>query len=115
MSVVRGSHGSAYDWWAARPGRLITACHIVLEPAEGPEPDADQLARAFEGQRLLGSLVALAAFPVYLAMRGAPSSRACWRKAANVASRLHSTSGFGVRPARCSSTRSARGSPPIPT
>lgn len=57
------------DWWAAQPGRLITACHIVLEPADGPEPDADQLARAFEGQRLLGSLVMSGAARVWTALR----------------------------------------------
>lgn len=57
------------DWWAAQPGQLITACHIVLEPADGPEPDADQLARMFEGQRLLGSRVMGGAARVWTALR----------------------------------------------
>ena len=43
--------------------------------------------RAFMAPRLLGSLVALAAFPIYLAMRGAPGARG---RGLRLADRTHS-------------------------
>ncbi|MDX1542027.1 MAG: DUF3422 domain-containing protein, partial [Geminicoccaceae bacterium] len=57
------------DWWMAQPGRLITGCHIVLEPAGEALPDGDELARMFEGQRLLGSEVMGGAARVWTALR----------------------------------------------
>ena len=57
---------------------VLSIIHDCLDALLHPSARYDALTRArhraFMAPRLLGSLVALAAFPVYLAMRGAPSA-----------------------------------------
>src|ERR1700760_1696415 len=63
---------------SARPVTVLSIIRDCLDALLPPSARYDALTRArhraFMAPRLLGSLVALAAFPVYLAMRGAPSA-----------------------------------------
>ena len=66
---------------ASRSARAVTVLSIIretLDPLLHPSARCDALTaarhRAFMGPRLLGSLAAFAAFPVYLVLRGAPSA-----------------------------------------
>src|SRR6201990_280898 len=63
---------------SARPVRCLSIMRDCLDALLHPSARYDALTRArhraFMAPRLLGSLVALAAFPIYLALRGAPSA-----------------------------------------
>src|SRR3954451_1896270 len=63
---------------SARPVTVLSIIHDRLDALLHPAVRNDALTRArhraFMAPRLLGSLVALAAFPIYLAMRGAPTA-----------------------------------------
>src|SRR2546423_10621345 len=63
---------------SARAGTVLSIIHDCLNALLHPSARNDALTsarhRAFIAPRLLGSLVAFAAFPVYLAMRGAPTA-----------------------------------------
>src|SRR3954470_5190094 len=63
---------------SARAGTVLSIIHDCLDALLHPSARNDALTsarhRAFIAPRLLGSLVAFAAFPVYLAMRGAPTA-----------------------------------------
>src|SRR6202166_2302386 len=63
---------------SARAVTILTIIRDCLDTLVHPSAQYDALTRArhraFIAPRLLGSLAALAAFPVYLAMRGAPSA-----------------------------------------
>ena len=55
--------------------KLIRDClDTLLHPSARYDALTGARHRAFMAPRLLGSLAAFAAFPVYLAMRGAPSA-----------------------------------------
>src|SRR5215471_13760249 len=62
----------------ARPVTVLSIIRDCLDALLHPSARHDQLTRArhraFMAPRLLGSLAAFAAFPIYLAMRGAPSA-----------------------------------------
>src|SRR6478672_6043254 len=63
---------------SARPVTVLSIIRDCLDALLHPSARYDALTRArhraFMAPRLLGSLAAFAAFPVYLAMRGAPSA-----------------------------------------
>src|ERR1700745_4132435 len=63
---------------SARPVTVLGIIRACLDALLHPSARYDALTRArhraFMAPRLLGSLAAFAAFPVYLAMRGAPSA-----------------------------------------
>src|ERR1700726_3109665 len=63
---------------SARAVTILTIIRDCLDTLVHPSAQYDALTRArhraFMAPRLLGSLAALAAFPVYLAMRGAPTA-----------------------------------------
>src|SRR4051794_24866913 len=63
---------------SARPVTVLSIIRDCLDALLHPSARYDALTRArhraFMAPRLLGSLVALAAFPIYLALRGAPSA-----------------------------------------
>src|SRR5450432_945713 len=63
---------------SARAVTILTIIRDCLDTFVHPSAQYDALTRArhraFMAPRLLGSLAALAAFPVYLAMRGAPTA-----------------------------------------
>src|SRR3981081_455390 len=63
---------------SARPVTVLSIIRDCLDALLHPSARYDALTRArhraFMAPRLLGSLAALAAFPVYLAMRGAPTA-----------------------------------------
>src|SRR3989449_483387 len=63
---------------SARPVTVLSIIRDCLDALLHPSARYDALTRArhraFMAPRLLGSLVALAAFPIYLAMRGAPTA-----------------------------------------
>ena len=55
--------------------KIISEClDTLLHPSARFDALASARHRAFIAPRLLGSLAALAAFPVYLVVRGAPSA-----------------------------------------
>jgi len=65
----------------SRSANIVTVLSIIrdcldalLHPSARHDPLTRARHRAFMAPRLLGSLVAFASFPVYLAMRGAPTS-----------------------------------------
>ena len=45
------------DWLAGLRGEVHAACHVVVEPPEWPERDAEEIGVLFEGQRVVGSRV----------------------------------------------------------
>src|SRR5204862_4886014 len=63
---------------SARAGTVLSIIHDCLDALLHPSARNEALTRArhraFIAPRLLGSLAAFAAFPVYLAMRGAPTA-----------------------------------------
>src|SRR3954468_20144860 len=63
---------------SARPVTVLSIIRDCLDALLHPSARYDALTRArhraFMAPRLLGSLVALATFPIYLALRGAPSA-----------------------------------------
>src|SRR3981081_837492 len=63
---------------SARPVTVLSIIRDCLDALLHPSARYDALTRArhraFMAPRLLGSLAAFAAFPVYLAMRGAPTA-----------------------------------------
>jgi two-component system, cell cycle sensor histidine kinase DivJ len=72
--------GSAAARWAAATGQLSVFKPVreyidsLVHPSARQEPLTAARHRAFIAPRLLGSLIALAAFPVYIAVRGVPSA-----------------------------------------